>query len=102
MRAVGYIERARESLVIVLEPSEDSVMQLVKDNKLNAEFTVRLTTSTVLLFFCTDAHSAQPFAMFVYCVCVDTAAASGLWRKVLLCSATERVTCAVYIVHRVW
>lgn len=40
VRAVGYIEKPRESLAVIMEPSENSVMQLVKDDYLNAEFSV--------------------------------------------------------------
>lgn len=55
VRAVGFIERPRESLSVILEPSEDSVMQLVKDNKLNAEFTVRTGKHTPILQRCCAA-----------------------------------------------
>jgi hypothetical protein len=50
VRAVGYIERPRESLMVVLEPSEDSVMHLVKQQRrLNAEFTVCTARPLLLL-----------------------------------------------------
>lgn len=67
VRAVGYIERPRESLSVILEPSEDSVMQLVKDNKLNAEFTVRNPPPLFIQYQCRNVRSPS-LRIYTYCI----------------------------------